>query len=128
MNFSIPCQIDPAPAGVILENDAQTAVFRIFQEALTNIARHARATRVHVELRPDRNGILVRISDNGIGLPPGKIMEPEACGIQGMRERARTFGGDVKFEQTEGGGTSVLVKFPARFKVPKRTRHDREAV
>ena len=128
LNFSIPCQIDPAPAGVVLENDAQTAVFRIFQEALTNIARHARATRVRVELRPDRNGFLVRISDNGIGLPPGKIMEPEACGIQGMRERARTFGGDVKFEQTEGGGTSVLVKFPARFKVPKRTRHDREAV
>jgi PAS domain S-box-containing protein len=128
LNFSIPCQIDPAPVGVVLENDAQTAVFRIFQEALTNIARHARATRVHVDLRPDRKGILVRISDNGVGLPPGKIMEPDACGIQGMRERARTFGGDVRFEQTEGGGTSVLVKFPARFKVPKRTRHDREAV
>lgn len=128
LNFSIPCQIDPAPVGVVLENDAQTAVFRIFQEALTNIARHANATRVHVDLRPDRKGILVRISDNGVGLPPGKIMEPDACGIQGMRERARTFGGDVRFEQTEGGGTSVLVKFPARFKAQRRVRHDREAV
>ncbi len=128
LNFGIPCQIDPAPVGVLLENDAQTAVFRIFQEALTNIARHSRATRVHVALRPERNGILVRISDNGTGLPPGKIMEPEACGIQGMRERARTIGGNVRFEQTEGGGTSVLVKFPARFKVPNRTRRDREAV
>jgi PAS domain S-box-containing protein len=128
LNFGIPCQIDPAPIGVVLETDAQTAVFRIFQEALTNIARHARATRVHVDLRPERNGILVRISDDGIGLPPGKLMEPKACGIQGMRERARTFGGDVRFEQTEGGGTTVLVKFPARFKVPKRTRPDREAV
>jgi PAS domain S-box-containing protein len=128
LNFGIPCQIDPAPAGVLLEDDARTAVFRIFQEALTNIARHAHATRVQVGLRPDRNGILVRISDNGIGLPPGKIMEPDACGIQGMRERARTFGGDVRFEQTQGGGTSVLVKFPARFKIPKRTRSDREAV
>jgi PAS domain S-box-containing protein len=128
LNFGIPCQIDPAPSGIVLENDAQTAVFRIFQEALTNIARHARATRVHVALRPDRNGIQVRISDNGIGLPPDKIMEPEACGIQGMRERARTFGGDVRFEQTEGGGASVVVKFPARFKAPKRARRDREAV
>jgi PAS domain S-box-containing protein len=128
LNFGIPCQIDPAPVGVLLENDAQTAVFRIFQEALTNIARHAHATAVHVGLRPEGNGILVRISDNGTGLPPGKIMEPEACGIQGMRERARTIGGNVRFEQTEGGGTSVLVKFPARFKVPKRTRRDREAV
>jgi len=127
LNFGIPCQIDPAPAGVFLENDAQTAVFRIFQEALTNIARHAHATRVRVDLRTERNGILVRISDNGIGLPPGKIMEPDACGIQGMRERARTFGGDVKFEQTEGGGTSVLLKFPARVKAPKRTRRDHEA-
>jgi signal transduction histidine kinase len=81
-----------------------------------------------VALRPDRNGIKVRISDNGIGLPPDKIMEPEACGIQGMRERARTFGGDVRFEQTEGGGASVVVKFPARFKAPKRARRDREAV
>ncbi len=128
LNFGIPCQIDPAPSGILLENDAQTAVFRIFQEALTNIARHAHATRVHVGLQPERNGILVRISDNGVGLPPGKIMEPEACGIQGMRERARTFGGDVRFEQTEGGGASVVVKFPARFKVSKRARRDREAV
>jgi signal transduction histidine kinase len=46
-------------------------------------------------------------------------MEPDACGIQGMRERARSFGGDVKFEQTDGGGTSVLVRFPARFKTAK---------
>ncbi len=128
LNFNIPCQIDPAPIGLILEENAQTAVFRIFQEALTNIARHARATRVQVDLRPERNGILVRISDNGVGLPPGKIMEPEACGIQGMRERARTFGGDVRFEPTEGGGTSVLVKFPARLKAPKRIRRDKEAV
>lgn len=128
LNFSIPCQIDPAPAGIVLENDAQTAVFRIFQEALTNVARHAQATRVRVDLRTERSGIVVKISDNGVGLPPGKIMEPDACGLQGMRERARTFGGEVKFEQAEGGGTSVLVKFPARFKVRKRTRHDHEAV
>ena len=128
LNFGIPCQIDPAPEGILLENDAQTAVFRIFQEALTNIARHARATKVNVGFHPDRKGILLRISDNGIGLPPGKLMEPEACGIQGMRERARTFGGEVRFEQSEGSGTCVLVKFPARFKVPKRIRSDREAV
>jgi PAS domain S-box-containing protein len=128
LNFGIACRIDPAPAGVILESDAQTAVFRIFQEALTNIARHARATRVHVAVRPDGNGILVRISDNGIGLPPGKIVEPEACGIQGMRERARSFGGEVTFARTEGGGTSVLVKFPVRFRASRRARRDREAV
>jgi PAS domain S-box-containing protein len=128
LNFGIPCQIDPAPDGVILENDAQTAVFRIFQEALTNVARHAKATGVHVELRAERSGILVRISDNGVGLPPGKIMEPDACGIQGMRERARSFGGDVKFEQTEGGGTTVLVIFPARFKTAKRAARSRSGV
>lgn len=128
LNFGIPCQIEPAPTGLMLENDAQTAVFRIFQEALTNIARHAHATQVFVRARLDGNGILVTISDNGTGLPPGKIMEPEACGIQGMRERARTFGGEVRFEQTEGGGTSVLVKFPARFKASRRARRDREAV
>jgi PAS domain S-box-containing protein len=121
LNFAIPCHIDPAPDGVVLESNAQTAVFRIFQEALTNVARHARASSVRVELRVERSGILVRISDNGVGLPPGKIMEPDACGIQGMRERARSFGGDVKFEQTDGGGTTVLVRFPARFKTA-RTR------
>jgi len=121
LNFAIPCHIDPAPDGVVLESNAQTAVFRIFQEALTNVARHAKASSVHVELRVERSGILVRLSDNGVGLPPGKIMEPDACGIQGMRERARSFGGDVKFEQTDGGGTTVLVRFPARFKTA-RTR------
>ncbi|HVY06826.1 MAG TPA: PAS domain S-box protein [Burkholderiales bacterium] len=128
LNFNIPCQIDPAPDGIVLANDAQTAVFRIFQEALTNIARHAKASRVKVELRPDRAGIMLGIQDNGIGLPPGKIVEPDACGIQGMRERARSFGGDVRFEQTAGGGTTVLVKFPARVKSVKRMKRDREAV
>ncbi len=128
LNFGIPCQIDPAPEGIVLENDAQTAVFRIFQEALTNIARHAQATQVHIGLQLDVSAIVVRISDNGVGISPEKIMEPEACGIQGMRERARNFGGNVKFERPERGGTTVLVKFPARFKVAKRARRDREAV
>jgi PAS domain S-box-containing protein len=128
LNFGIPCQIDPAPVGITLENDAQTAVFRIFQEALTNIARHARARSVKVSLRPDRSSILVKICDDGIGLPADKIMDPGACGIQGMRERARAFDGNVRFDRTEGGGTTVLVKFPARFKVSRRSRRDREAV
>ncbi len=128
LNFGIPCQIDPAPAGMLVDDDAKTAVFRIFQEALTNIARHAHATRVQVDMHPDRKGIVLRINDNGTGMPAGKLMEPTACGIQGMRERARTFGGEVRFEQAEGGGTSVLVKFPARFKASKRSRPNSEVV
>ena len=128
LNFAIPCQIEPVPPGLILGSDVQTAVFRIFQEALTNIARHAHATHVRVFARSDRDCLLVTISDNGTGLPPGKIMEPEACGLQGMRERARTFGGEVRFEQTQGSGTSVLVRIPARFKASKRSRNDRESV
>ncbi len=128
LNFGISCQIDSAPEGIVLENDAQTAVFRIFQEALTNIARHAQATHVHIGLQLDIGAIIVRISDNGIGISPEKIMEPQACGIQGMRERARTFGGNVKFERNGGGGTTVLVRFPASVKVSRRSRRDREAV
>lgn len=128
LNFGITCRIDPAPVGVILEKDAQTAVFRIFQEALTNIARHSQATEVNVGLRAIRNRILVSIGDNGVGLPPAKLLDPEAFGIQGMRERARTFGGDVKFARNESGGTSVLVEFPARVEAQTQRRHDREAV
>lgn len=128
LHFGISCRIDPAPAGVKLDKDAQTAVFRIFQEALTNIARHSQATAVDVGLKLIRNRILLKISDNGIGLPPGKLLDPEAFGIQGMRERARTFGGDVKFAQNDGGGTSVLVEFPVRVKPQSRRHRDREAV
>ncbi|HEX4987086.1 MAG TPA: PAS domain S-box protein [Burkholderiales bacterium] len=132
LNFGIACRIDPVPEGIVLEGEAQTAVFRIFQEALTNVARHAQASAIQVAFETERGGIQVRIRDNGVGLPPDRIMDPEACGLQGMRERARSFGGEVKFERPEGGGTTVVVRFPVRARPARRARQprnrDREAV
>jgi len=98
--------------------DAATAIFRIVQEALTNIARHANATRANIVLRRDAALGVVRIDDNGVGRAVGQA-EAQAAptgrqpfGLIGMRERARLLGGQLTLESPAGGGFVVTVTMP----------------
>jgi signal transduction histidine kinase len=88
------------------------AVFRIFQETLTNIIRHAKATRVNVVLKMDDGALLLDVQDNGTGIHDDKISNHASFGLMGMRERARSFGGKVEINGVPGKGTSVLVRIP----------------
>jgi PAS domain S-box-containing protein len=95
-----------------LDRDIALALFRIAQEALTNVARHAHATRAEVGLHASGNGWELEIQDNGQGFVPVSRLGPKALGLLGMRERAAVFGGAVDFLSEPGKGTTVRVRMP----------------
>lgn len=92
--------------------DVSTAFFRIFQELMTNIARHARATRVDVDLEEWRDVWLLRVIDDGIGIPMTAIENPAALGLLGIRERAAALGGAATFEKGPMEGTIATIIAP----------------
>ncbi|RZA29861.1 MAG: two-component sensor histidine kinase [Lysobacteraceae bacterium] len=95
---------------IVLDDDHATALFRIFQEALTNIAKHAGATRVTVALRRQRAHLTLSICDNGRGIDPGDRLKPHSFGLRGMSERAKALGGTLALSPAPGGGTMVTIK------------------
>jgi signal transduction histidine kinase len=93
-----------------ISRDMATAGFRILQEALTNVARHAEATEVSVRLRTEDDVFTLRVTDNGRGLRPDP--NRRSLGLLGMRERARQLGGSVAVENAPASGVTVLLKAP----------------
>jgi two-component system sensor histidine kinase UhpB len=93
-----------------LELDHATALFRIFQETLTNIAKHARATRVTVRLRRLRQHLTLEIADDGCGIAAADRLKPHSFGLRGMSERARALGGTLALSAAPGTGTMVTIK------------------
>jgi two-component system sensor histidine kinase UhpB len=93
-----------------LDPDHAAALFRIFQEALTNVAKHAGATRVTVTLRRQRQHLTLAICDNGRGIAPADRLKPASFGLRGMSERARALGGTLTLSAAPGGGTMVSIK------------------
>ena len=89
-----------------------TAAYRIAQEALTNVARHAFATRVKIDLQVRKGVLTLSVSDNGRGFEPQKLAESDCLGLAGMRERAGLLGGRLEMESKPGKGTRVLFRLP----------------
>jgi signal transduction histidine kinase len=81
-------------------------IFQVAREALANVARHASATRLYVVLRPDHEGWLLRVADNGVGFDPARAGEA-GFGLRNMRERARRIGGALTVSPLAEGGTEV---------------------
>jgi signal transduction histidine kinase len=92
--------------------DISTGLFRIFQEILTNVARHSRATRVDIELVATDERLELEVTDNGVGIPDAELRGRKSLGLLGMQERALLFGGEVNVSGTPGHGTRVSVKIP----------------
>jgi signal transduction histidine kinase len=95
-----------------VEFDIATAVFRIFQEILTNVARHSRATRVDIELDVTEDRLLLDVNDNGVGIPDRDVDGKRSLGLLGMQERALLFDGEVDISGKPGNGTRVVVTIP----------------
>jgi PAS domain S-box-containing protein len=89
-----------------------TAVFRIFQEALTNVLRHAHATRVDVTVVEDTGAFVLMIGDNGRGITESERIGERSIGLLGMRERAHLIGGEIDVSGIEGEGTTVTLRLP----------------
>ena len=97
-----------------LNKDRSRAVFRIFQESLTNIARHAGASHVMISLNKKSGNFLLTVVDDGKGIPRSKIFDSKSIGLIGMRERALFLGGNIQILGRPGNGTKIILKIPIR--------------
>jgi len=110
----IACSTVLAAEDLELDRDLATALFRIFQETLTNVARHAGATRVEVKLERSEDRIVLTVADDGRGITKSQSEDDRAFGIIGMRERAHLWGGELRITGSRQEGTRVTVDIPLR--------------
>lgn len=108
----INCRLRLPEEDLVLRADESTAVFRIFQEILTNVARHADARNVEVAMREEDGILVLEVADDGRGIAENKISGAGSLGILGMRERAVLFGGEVRIRIGKRKGTVVTVRIP----------------
>jgi signal transduction histidine kinase len=122
----IRCRVVSNVGRPLLDPDLSTAFFRIFQETLTNVIRHAGATEVTVRLREGDDHIMLEVKDNGRGITREELTNPKSLGLLGMRERAELLGGMLRIQPiTGGGGTRVTVTIPYR-PPPANPRNEHE--
>jgi PAS domain S-box-containing protein len=105
-------ELDITPEEFKLAPEISIIVFRIVQEILTNITRHANATLVRINLARDEKTVRLEATDNGRGIKKAEIDDPKSFGIIGMRERVISFGGSFRIGGAKGKGTKVLVEIP----------------
>ena len=108
----ITCHFDSFVEDVHLTREQSTAAYRICQEALTNILRHAEATKVEITLKVEGAEFVLTIGDNGRGVPTNRTSGKETLGLLGMRERAHLIGAEVNITSAEGQGTVVTLRVP----------------
>jgi PAS domain S-box-containing protein len=116
----IRCRVTSRLGERSLDQDVSTAIFRIFQESLTNVARHAKATKVTVRLAETRGRVILKVSDDGRGITEGERSSMRSLGLVGMRERAALLGGEVSVTGVPGGGTTVVVSIPRQPRAGRR--------
>ena len=98
--------------GIEVSSDRSTALFRIFQEALTNILRHANATKVTAKLKSKNDNTILEINDNGKGITGEEISKPNSFGLLGMRERVYPWRGSFSISSSPNEGTRIEVILP----------------
>ncbi len=111
--YNIRCCFDnQAPSLMIDDKSHEVAIFRIFQESLTNIAKHAKASSVEVRLISNNNTLQLEVNDNGIGISEENKLKKGHYGILGMNERIRSIGGRLEITAGESAGTRVILRLP----------------
>jgi PAS domain S-box-containing protein len=110
----IKCKFETSVENIDISSERAIAIFRIFQEALTNIMRHAQASLATVNIYEKDNNIFLNITDNGIGIDTDLKGNKNTFGLLGMQERATIFGGEVIVESSMGKGTSITVRIPVK--------------
>src|SRR5258707_5351820 len=108
----IICHCDYSPEDVDLDQEQSTAIFRIFQEALTNVLRHAHATSVEIAMKKEAGDFVLTVSDNGTGITEDDKSRLQSLGLLGMRERADLIGAEIDVAGVEAQGTVVTVRVP----------------
>ena len=106
------CRMDLPEEDIVIDSERATAIFRILQETLTNVARHAAASRVTVRLGMENGELTLEVRDNGRGFDRTRLSIGESLGILGMQERALLLGGELSISSVPEEGTTVRVRFP----------------
>jgi two-component system sensor histidine kinase UhpB len=118
----IRCCCEAREGDIHLDGPRATAAFRICQEALTNVARHAKATSIRVLVEQVNGDLLLEIQDNGLGIPVEKLTDSASLGLLGMRERTASLGGQIEIAGRPGKGTTVILRLPCSEQADKLTR------
>lgn len=108
----IPCTVLCADHDIETDDDTALALFRTYQEALTNVSKHAGASHVEVRLMQEYDEIVLEISDDGKGMAPGDLRKPKSFGLRGIRERLKMLGGTMEILPREPHGTTVVLRAP----------------
>jgi signal transduction histidine kinase len=108
----IPCNVVAADEASQLQPQFATVFFRIYQETLTNIIRHANATQVNVRLAEESGSLVLSVKDNGRGISEEEIANTHSIGLVGMRERAMLIGGEITLQGSPGKGTQMTLRVP----------------
>lgn len=114
----INCQLTMDKREINLDDSYATALFRILQESLSNVIRHARASCVNVELRKDGDLLVMTVSDNGIGVFPDCRRKANSFGLVGIKERVSTLGGEVAINTARDQGMTLMISIPMDKIVP----------
>ncbi len=109
------CRLDLPEDDIVIDRERATALFRILQETLTNVARHANATQVNVRLAKEEGSLILEVHDNGKGISKEELSAGRSLGILGMRERALLLGGRLAVSGAPDEGTTVEVRIPATY-------------
>ena len=116
----IRCRVLAAGALPLLDHLQSTEVFRVFEEMLTNVSRHARATRVRIAMKGERGKFALQVYDNGCGIPQDAVDSEHSLGLIGMRERATLLGGTLTVSRGRRRGTLAVVRIPAKARLVER--------
>jgi two-component system sensor histidine kinase UhpB len=111
---AIDCQLELDSKTIDLDSDRSTAIFRVFQEALTNIARHSSASRVHISLKKRSDKLELQVTDNGVGITDKAIRAADSLGLMGMKERLHACGGGLRIRGSPDKGTTLTVVLPLK--------------
>ncbi len=108
----IQCSVFIKPKGIILDQEISIAIFRILQELLTNVVRHAQARKIRCALEKKKDMITLHFIDNGKGITQKQISKPGSFGLMGIRERVNYLDGKIEIKGIPGKGTSVTISIP----------------
>ena len=110
--FGIKFDLNCLQSDLDLDKDLKTTFFRIFQESITNVVRHAKANKVNVSMSRQNGQLVMKIKDNGKGIQEGQIENSNSLGLLGIRERVRYWNGEVDFHGNPEKGTIVEIRIP----------------
>jgi signal transduction histidine kinase len=111
--LGITCTFSCNQSEIPVTTDQGITLFRIFQESLSNIAKHANASHVAVDLIAEAHDVVMTISDNGVGIKSGDTLKSDSFGLRGMRERVTALQGTFNVSQSKKQGTVITIKIPA---------------